>query len=85
MFTPEFASAEKGEFVLVANHALGSPEQVASSVAYNAARIAFGRRNVPAELQRCRVVYDIRGQNVSDSVLASIRQQLSAASVEFRH
>ena len=61
MFTPEFSSVERGEFVLVANHALGSPDQVALSVAYNSARIAFGRGNVPPSLPNCRVVYDIRG------------------------
>jgi len=84
MFTPEFSSAERGEFVLVANHALGSPEQVANSIAYNKARIAFGRSNVPASLQNCRVVYDIRGQVVAEQVLERIRDQLAGVAVEFR-
>jgi hypothetical protein len=47
MFTPEFVSPAHGEFVLVANHNLGSEMAVRLSIDYNRARIAFGRGQVP--------------------------------------
>ncbi|MFT3802663.1 MAG: hypothetical protein QM766_15770 [Burkholderiaceae bacterium] len=85
MFTPEFVIEEKGEFLLVANHALGTAEQVALSVAYNLARVEFGRSHIPASIAQCRVIYDIRGQDVPPSTRdAIVRRLAEVADVEFR-
>ncbi len=76
MFTPEFVSEERGEYVLVANHSLENAEAIELSIAYNRGRIAYGASQLPAHIQTCRLVYDIRGQVVSDSVINQIRQAL---------
>ncbi len=85
MFTPEFTSAERGEFVLVANHSLETAEAASLSVEYNAARIRFGLAHVPETLQRCRLVYDLRGQKIEDRTLERVRSALKdICDVEFR-
>ena len=85
MFTPEFINEERGEFLLVANHALASPESIKLSIAYNIARISWGLSQLPPHIQTCRVVYDIRGQSIPDQVQAHIRQALEQiAMVEFK-
>ncbi len=85
MFTPEFVIDASGEFVLVANHNLESTEAAQLSIQYNQARLAFGLTQLPANLRKCRLVYDIRGQEVADAVLAQIRQVLgSSCTVEFK-
>ena len=76
MFTPEFTSETEREFVLVANHSLDSDEAVRLSIAYNLSRIAFGMTNVAPRLERCRLVYDIRGQRVADEVIRRIHRAL---------
>jgi hypothetical protein len=76
MFTPEFVSDEQGEFVLVANHRLDNDGLVQMSVEYNRARIAFGKAHVPGHLKLCRVIYDIRGQLVSETSIGEVRQAL---------
>ncbi|MBD3586427.1 hypothetical protein HHX48_11820 [Salinimonas sp. HHU 13199] len=85
MFTPEFVSEERGEYTLVANHSLENAEAIELSIAYNRARIEFGVSQLPAHLQRCRLIYDIRGQVVSESVISQIREALShACALEFK-
>ena len=89
MFTPEFINEERGEFVLVANHSLASPESIRLSIAYNIARISWGLSQLPPHIQTCRVVYDIRGQSIPDQAQAQaqalVRQALEqVAIVEFR-
>ncbi|MDP9767157.1 hypothetical protein FJP64_04230 [Kosakonia cowanii] len=87
MFTPEFINEERGEFVLVANHSLASPESISLSIAYNIARISWGLSQLPPHIQTCRVVYDIRGQSIPDQAQAQalVRQALEqVAIVEFR-
>jgi predicted DNA-binding transcriptional regulator YafY len=85
MFTPEFSSAEKGEFVLVASHSLENSEAVGLSIEYNKARIAYGLSQVPEALRKCRLVYDVRGQQLGESVLAQVRAALeSTCVVEFK-
>lgn len=89
MFTPEFINEERGEFVLVANHSLASPESIRLSIAYNIARISWGLSQLPPHIQTCRVVYDIRGQSIPDQdqaqAQALVRQALEqVAIVEFR-
>lgn len=76
MFTPELFSSEHGEFVLVANHSLETTVAVALSIEYNKARIAFGLSQVPKAASRCRLVYDVRGQQLADSVLDVVRTAL---------
>ncbi|MCW1834156.1 hypothetical protein OLZ33_19430 [Pantoea ananatis] len=85
MFTPDFINEEQGEFLLVASHSLASPESIKLSIAYNIARMSYGLSQVPSHIQTCRVVYDIRGQSISDLVLAQIKQAYEqVAIVEFK-
>ena len=84
MFTPEFVNEERGEFLLVANHCLESRESIQLSIAFNLARISYGLSPLPPHIRSCRVVYDIRGQSVSDAVLTRVSQALQqVAIVEF--
>ncbi|WP_041522119.1 hypothetical protein [Gilvimarinus agarilyticus] len=76
MFTPEFVSEDRGEYILIANHSLENSEAIEMSIAYNRGRIAFGASQLPSHLQSCRLIYDIRGQVVSDNVIDQIRQAL---------
>jgi hypothetical protein len=85
MFTPEFSSQEGGEFLLLASHNLESAESVQLSVEYNKARIAYGLSHAPANMAACRLVYDIRGQNVSDAALAQVSAALQGqCTLEFK-
>jgi len=85
MFTPEFVRKELGEFILVANHSLESTEAVRLSVEYNRARILHGRPHLPSEAWNCRLVYDVRGQSVSELKIDQVRAQLcDVATVEFK-
>ena len=76
MFTPELVSEETGEFVLVGNHSLETAEAVAMSIAYHRGRIKYGKAHLPPHVSRCVVHYDIRGQNVPDTVLERLRHEL---------
>ena len=67
LFTPELSSDERGEFVLIANHAIETPEALERSIQYNLARIQFGMAQLPAHYTKCILVYDLRGQTVSDA------------------
>jgi len=85
MFTPEFVNEEIGEFVLIANHCLESPESVRLSIDYNMARINYGLSQLPTHIRNCRILYDVRGQSFSDSVINDIKQFFrDIAIVEFR-
>ncbi len=85
MFTPEFINEELGEFILVANHSLASPESIKLSIAYNLARISWGLTQLPPHIRTCRIIYDIRGQSISDQVQAQVRQELEhVAIMEFK-
>lgn len=85
MFTPEFINEERGEFFLVANHSLASPESIQFSIAYNLARISYGLSQLPPHIRTCRVVYDIRGQSIPEVVLTQINRALEqVAIVEFK-
>lgn len=85
MFTPEFVSTERGEYVFVANHSLSSAEGVRLSIAYNRARATFGAKHLPSHIQKCRVVYDVRGQNVPVDTKDHLRQALQEhCIVEFK-
>lgn len=85
MFTPEFVSSVHGEFVLVANHCLESDDAIRLSIEYNRARIAYGRINMPDEIRTCRVIYDARGQRVTQDVENRVRSDLQSECIlEFR-
>lgn len=85
MLTPEMASPDLGEFVLVANHSLESTEAARLSVEYNRARILHGRPHLPSESWKCRLVYDVRGQSVSELTIDQVRARLcDVATVEFK-
>lgn len=72
--TPEFVSEEKGEFVLVSNHFIGRKEGLEMSIAYNRARLAFMKSNLPSHLTNSVLFYDIRGQVISSSRLDEIKE-----------
>lgn len=85
MFTPEFVSQERGEYILVANHSLETSQSVDLSIKYNRARILFSRQHLPQGLKVCRLVYDIRGQVVAASDLDRVVGSLSSmCQVEFK-
>lgn len=85
MFTPEFIIEDRGEYILVANHNLESTESVQASIKYNKARIAFGTTQLPAQIQNCRLIFDIRGQAVSEATINSINQALAGiCNLEFK-
>jgi len=85
MFTPELVSEKLGEYVLVANHSLESAEAARMSVEYNRARILHGRPHLPSESWKCRLVYDVRGQSVSETTIERVRAELrNIACVEFK-
>lgn len=85
MFTPEFLIEDLKEFVLVANHSLESAEAARLSIEYNRERIAHGQLHMPLGAWKCRLVYDIRGQSVSDLTIDQVVEAFDdLASVEFK-
>ncbi|ODP33054.1 hypothetical protein [Pandoraea sp. ISTKB] len=85
MFTPEFLIEDLKEFVLVANHSLESAEAARLSIEYNRERIAHGRLHLPPGVWKCRLVYDVRGQSVSDLTINQIAEAFGDfVSVEFK-
>jgi hypothetical protein len=84
MFTPEFINSDIGAFILVANHSLESDEATRNSISYNKTRIAYGRKHLPAQVKSCRLIYDIRGQTISETNIDKVKQALeSLCSLEF--
>lgn len=85
MFTPEFINEERGEFLLIANQSLTSAESIQFSIAYNLARISYGKNQLPPHIRTCRVVYDTSGQSIPDAVLTQVNRALEqVAIVEFK-
>ncbi len=86
MFTPEFINVDQDEFVLVASHNLESVESVQNSIKYNKARIAFGIAHLPSQVKKCRLIYDIRGQVVSEATINSVKRALEGScNLEFKY
>lgn len=84
LFTPEFVNTSLGEFVIVANHNLETEYAVEMSIKYNLARISMGISHLPAELVVCRLIFDIRGQNIADETITHLRKAFSdKCSLEF--
>lgn len=77
MFTPEFSNTENGEYILIASHCLENEAAVKLSIEFNLARIAYGQAHVPQQFTHCRLIYDVRGQNVPETVLEDIRHTFS--------
>ena len=85
MFTPEFINDSKGEYVFIASHSLENQDAIELSIRYNKARIAFGSKHLPQQIKSCRIIYDIRGQSVSDIAIQKVTEALDAACiVEFK-
>jgi len=64
MFTPEFIRTETGNYVLVANHFVESAKALELSIAFNLARIEYAKTQLLKAIDKCTLVYDIRGQRV---------------------
>lgn len=73
MFTPEFVNSGTGNYVLVANHFIETPEALERSIAFNRARIAYAKTQLPPSIDKCTLVYDIRGQAVAPSAIEKLR------------
>lgn len=85
MFTPEIIDETKDEFILVANHKIESNEQLELSIQYNKSRIIYGKSQLPNHINICRLIYDLRGQNVPDNFKSKIIDKLSDIAVlEFK-
>lgn len=77
MFTPEFTNEEQGTFMLVANHSLADAKARQLSVDYNLARIKFGLAQLPSGINKCILVYDIRGQRIDGDVITWLRSSFA--------
>ena len=77
MFTPELTNEKLGTFILVANHSLADSKSRQLSVDYNLARIKFGLSQLPSQINKCILVYDLRGQRVDDEVIAWLRSSFA--------
>ena len=85
MFTPEFISDDRGEYILIANHNLESAEAARFSISYNKSRIAFAESHLPPHIKQCRLIYDIRGQTVSEATFTEMRKAFeNVCSLEFK-
>ncbi len=85
MITPEYVRDEHGEFIFVANHSLETEERLSRSIEYNRARILHARLHLPLHLSRCRLIYDVRGQEPGLDALDRIALSLAdVCTVEFK-
>jgi hypothetical protein len=70
---------------LIANHKIESNEQLELSIQYNKSRIIYGKSQLPSHFNICRLIYDLRGQNVTDNFKYKIIDELSDLAVlEFK-
>jgi hypothetical protein len=65
---------KKGTFILMANHAVEDAKSRQLSIEYNLARIRFGLTHLPRHINKCILVYDLRGQRVEPSVISALRE-----------
>ncbi len=77
MITPEFVNEQPGEYLLIANHFVGTPESLQMSIAFNKARIEFAKVHLPKQLSKCILHYDLRGQVVSNTKVKEPREAFS--------
>jgi hypothetical protein len=73
VFTPELTNEEEGTFTLMANHAIEDPKARQLSIEYNLARIKHGRAQLPQRINKCILVYDLRGQRVDSAIASSLK------------
>ena len=77
MFTPEFVQPETGSYVLVANHFIETAKALELSIACNRARIEYAKTQLPKDITKCALVYDIRGQKVPAGAIEKLRSAFS--------
>lgn len=77
MFTPEFVRADAGNYVLVANHSVETAKALELSIAFNRARIEYAKTQLPKDIDKCTLVYDIRGQRVPPGTIEKLRSVFS--------
>jgi hypothetical protein len=77
VFTPELTNEEEGTFILMANHAVEDPKARQLSIEYNLARIKYGRTQLPERINKCILVYDLRGQRVDPNTIASLKSSFA--------
>jgi hypothetical protein len=75
--TPEFVSTETGIYHLIANHCVENQEQLKLSISFNRARIEHAKYHLPRQLCKCVLVYDLRGQKLSDLVIPTLRREFA--------
>lgn len=73
--TPEFISSSGLELVLISNHNFTPNNSFEMSVAFNRARIAHARKHFPDPNAKCTLVYDLRGQVVSEVSRQRLRNE----------
>lgn len=81
MFTPELVNEKSGEFILVSNHYLETRQGLELSIKYNKARIKQGISHLPENIKKCRLVYDIRGQNVDSVIVNELMNAFSSVAL----
>jgi hypothetical protein len=77
MFTPEFVNPESGSYVLVANHFVGTVKALELSIAFNRARIEHAITQLPQSINKCTLVYDVRGQKLPAGAIEKLRSAFS--------
>ena len=75
--TPEAANLEINEFVYIYNHDLTSAEKVERTVRFILGRLNYYDDHLPKD-PRHLIKIDTRGQQVSDTSLDSIEQELKS-------
>lgn len=77
MFTPEFVNPDSGSYVLVANHFVETAKALELSIAFNRARIEYAITQLPQNINKCTLVYDVRGQKVPAGAIEKLRSAFS--------
>jgi len=76
---------ERGEYVLVASHSLMTVEARRLSIEFNRMRIAYAATQLPSHIAKCRLIIDVRGQNLAPSALLEVSTALeNVCTLEFR-
>lgn len=77
MFTPEFIITEAGNYVLVANHSVETVQALEQSIAFNRARTEYAKAHLPKHIDKCILVYDLRGQKVPPGTVEKLHSVFS--------
>ncbi|TYB83689.1 hypothetical protein [Oceaniovalibus sp. ACAM 378] len=65
MFVPEIVMDER--CILVHNHDLKTPEAVSLAARFTRARLEHARQDLPLNISRIEIVFDLRGQQYDDT------------------